>query len=119
MNDCLFPSKPRVSTIMNCTSEILHLIPLVQQQLEASQSAETRLIGSNFGNSLNELVLSPKNHEDQLTKKRNLLECVSFLSSTLLYLFLCSSDYSKLIEIELKASSVDKQENEESKVVPD
>ena len=73
---------------MNCTSEILHLIPLVQQQLE-------------------------------VTKKRNLLECVSFLSSTLLYLFLCSSDYSKLIAIEVKASSVDKQENEESKVVPD
>ena len=104
---------------MNCTSEILHLIPLVQQQLEASQNAETRLIGSNFVNSLNELVLSPKNHEDPLTKKRNLLESVSLLSSTLLYLFLFSSDYSKLIEIEIKASSVGKQENEESKVVPD
>ena len=39
--------------------------------------------------------------------------------SSLLYLFLCSSDYSKLIAIEVKASSVDKQENEESKVVPD
>ena len=84
---------------MNCTSEILHLIPLIQQQLEASQNAEIRLIGSNFVNSLNEIVLSPKNHEDQLTKKRNLLECVSLLSSTILYLFLYSNNIVNLSKL--------------------
>lgn len=84
---------------MNCTSEILHLIPLIQQQLEASQNAEIRLIGSNFVNSLNEIVLSPKNHEDPLTKKRNLLECVSLLSSTILYLFLYSNNIVNLSKL--------------------
>lgn len=84
---------------MNCTSEILHLIPLIQQQLEASQNAEIRLIGSNFVNSLNEIVLSPKNHEDQLTKKRNLLECVSLLSSTILYLFLYSNNNNNIVNL--------------------
>ena len=103
---------------MNCTSEILHLIPLIRQQLETSQNEEVRLIASSFANSLNELVLSPKNHEDELMKKKNLLECVSLLSSTILYPYIHFVNRSQLTEIKTKASSASKTVDEESKVLP-
>lgn len=103
---------------MNCTSEVLHLIPIIQEQLETSQNEEVRLIAFNFVNSLNEFVLSSKNHQDELKKKRNLLECVSFVSSTILYTTLYFIYHSQLIDIKSREKCGEGQKNEQSKVFP-
>ena len=78
------------------------------------------IIGMGFFQLGAEMAMTPLGQGvgKRLMKKKNLLECVSLLSSTILYPYIHFVNRSQLTEIKTKASSASKTVDEESKVLP-